>query len=282
MKRFIVLAAAAVLALGNTLHAAVPVEVVHGTSYIAPAYFGPYAYPVPDCSDAKLHSRLYVEASFDGVVGHAVQQKDYTLCPSFKLVVPLWTDRANLLIFGDVHEFFKDNAEVRAYRRVAPAEPLQEESSGNIYYGIEMLVLTEGQYRPSVVLAAYTQSATGDKYEMARHYDCPGYHFTLSAGKSLGAWRVSAYGGFLCWQTDRGRQNDAVMLGAKLSYDSKWISASAEYGQYTGWEKQGDRPQVLKLRTDFHIGHVSPFVNWQHGFRDWPFDLLRVGAAYSF
>lgn len=279
-KRWISVLVSAILLDCLSALAQVPIEVSEGPTYIAPKYFGPYAFPVPDVNDGRMHSSLYAEAGCDGVVGHLASDKDYTVCPWFKIAVPLWTDRVNFLVFGDIHEFYWDNPEVRALRRVESLENLKSHSSGNIYFGLDVLALKEGQYRPSVVISATTQTASGSKYSRARHYDAAGYYFTVSVGKTFGEFHLSAYTGFLCWQTDRGRQNDALMLGAKASWSHKWFSAYAEYGTYLGREKEGDQPRAIKIRTDFTLGHFSPFLYYSHGFNDWPFDQLRAGLAW--
>ena len=102
---------------------------------------------------------------------------------------------------------------------------------------------------------------------------------------------MSATAGFVCWQTDRGRQNDAWLLGMKLSWSNPRVSCSAEYGQYNGWEKNrqaesgtesGDCPMALKSRIELHFGSFSPFIYMQYGLRDWPFTQLRLGLAWSF
>ena len=124
---------------------------------------------------------------------------------------------------------------------------------------------------------------------MARHYDAPGYFFDISAGKNFqlgesSAFRLSATAGFLCWQIDRGTQNDALMLGAKASYRSPLMTLSAEYGQYTGLEKKksevsGDAPKSISLEAAAHFGKVSPFISWKKGLDDWPFSIVRAGVC---
>jgi len=256
-------------------------------TYITTNFFGPYAFPVPDQNDARVNDKLILELSGDAVIGHIGADKDYTYAPTFKLCVPLWTDRVNLSIYGEAHEWFKDSYSTRVARRVDPKYELCCDGTGNIYLGLDMLVLREKRYCPSLVVRAVLQTAEGDEYERARHYDAPGYFFDLGVGKSFklgdgSYFRLSASGGFLCWQTDRGRQNDAIMAGVKASYNHKLFNLSAEYGQYKGWEKCYDFPQVFKTRLDFNIGRFSPFFYYAHGFRDWPFDQFRLGLAVRF
>lgn len=264
---------------------------------ISPAYFGPFAFPVPDILGGEVSDKLRVEAGVDDAIGTigGKDAKDFTVAPTFKVNFPLWTPRANLSIWGEMHEFYNDSPEARAARRVSPEYPLKDNDSGSIYISTDLLILTETGRRPSVALRAALLTATGDDYEKARHYDAPGYFFDISAGKTFalgtaGNIRVSGAFGFVCWQIDRGRQNDAWMLAAKMSYSLGLLTFSAEYGRYCGWGRldnarkpeAGDCPKVLKCRLDLHFGRFSPFVAAQYGLQDYPFTRLRAGLSVDF
>lgn len=268
--------------------AQVPVEKsAFHPSLISTGYFGPYAFPVPELLEGDIRSTMHMEVSGDMASG--TELEDRTYAATFKASVPLWTDRATLTIWGEMHEWYVDTPQTRVFRRVNEQYPLKGDCAGNVYFSIDMLVLKETQKRPSVALRAATQSATGDKYEMARHYDAPGYFFDMSSGKSFsigkeGSFRASVTVGFVCWQTDRGSQNDAMMLGAKASYSHPLLTLSAEYGQYSGLEGKkypgaGDSPKSLRTEASFHAGKISPFVCWQKGLDDWPFSIFRAGIA---
>ena len=290
MKPYRILLTLALCVLGLSANAQVPIEhTPYKVSKISPKYFGPYAFPVPDMLDARICSTLEGELSFDSVVGTLAgdDARDRTVAPTFRVSVPLWTDRATLSIWGEMHEWYSDTPKVRELRRVAASEPLKCHDAGSVYFSLDMLVLKEREKVPSITVRAATQSATGDDYERARHYDAPGYFFDAAVGKSFGlggagSIRTSVSGGFLCWQRDRGAQNDASMIAAQLSYNQKFFDISASYAQYSGWEKDGDCPRVLKARLDAHLGMFSPFVYVQHGLHDWPFTMVRVGLTASF
>lgn len=267
---------------------------------VSTLYYGPYAFPVPDQLDGRIHYGLSAELSGDVVAGRIGGKgaADWTYAPTFRLSVPLWTDRATFSVWGgELHEFYVDTPAARAARGIpAGAYPLRGNDSGNLYFGIELQLLKERNYVPSVALRASTLSATGDDSEVARHYDAPGYFFDLSAGKSFkvgrtGDIRLSATAGFVCWQIGKGTQNDALLLGAKLAYSCGPASLAVEYGQYSGRERKpaiaqgtgsGDSPQSLKSRLDLHFGAFSPFIYVQYGLRDWPFTQFRLGLAWNF
>lgn len=270
--------------------AEVPVEESKFTpTGISPYFFGPYTYPVPDLDEAKTNDRLRFQLAGDCVIGHLAgySNKDYTGAISFKLSIPLWTDRVNFNCWGELREWWKDTPQTRTLRRYDNSYALDGNGSGQIWLGLDALVLRENEKRPAIVVSVNMLTAAGGNYARARHYDAPGYHFTASFGKSIAlasesTLRFSATGGFLCWQTDRGAQNDAVLAGAKVSYNHKIVSISAEYASYIGWEKFYDVPQTVKCRINFHIGRLTPFIYYVHGIKDWPFDQIRCGLCTDF
>lgn len=269
--------------------AQVPVEKSpYRVSRISTEYFGPYAFPVPELLEGNICDQFHLELSGDHVKGNLGGGKDITEAATFKASIPLWTDRAALSVWGEMHEWYRDTPATRAARRVSEAYPLKGNSAGTVYFSLDMLLMKETEARPSLALRAATQSATGDKYEIARHYDAPGYFFDISSGKSFrvrnGAVRASATAGFVCWQIDRGKQNDAFMLGAKISYTCPAMTLSAEYAGYSGLESSkdpeaGDSPRSFRTEASFHFGKISPFMCWQKGVSDWPFSLIRAGVA---
>jgi len=276
--------------------AQVPIEdSPYQLTQISPRYFGPYAFPMPDNNFGRVCSDYRADLSFDYVRGH---MGDYTLAPTFLLNIPLWTDRAVLRVFGEFHEWYTDTPQSHAFRRINDQYPLQNHDGGNLYVSLDLQLLRERKFVPSVALRAIFLTATGDNYETARHYDAPGYAFDLTLGKdfAFGAdlrkhvLRPSAGIGFVCWQVDRGTQNDAFLVEAGLAYSYRWLGLSASYGQYTGrigkgfngsaaGTLEGDAPKTLTARMDLKFGKFCPFIYFQHGFQDWPFSQFSVGLS---
>lgn len=271
-------------------NAQVPLEsrVIRPTA-IAPAFFGPYAYPVPDLDEAKTSDKLTIQLAGDACIGHVAgrgDNRDYTYAPTFKIVIPLWTDRVNLNCWGELHEWWHDTPATRDARRYDPKYDSKTHGNGQIWLGLDMLVLREKEHWPSIVLSINMLTAAGGNYPIARHYDAPGYHFTVSIGKNLTfqdetALRFSFTGGFVCWQTNRGSQNDAWMFGGKVSYNHPFFTLGTEYATYIGWEIYGDAPQTLKVMLDFNLKNFAPFIYYAHGIKDWPFDQIRCGLKYK-
>lgn len=93
-------------------------------------------------------------------------------------------------------------------------------------------------------------------------------------------------GGFLCWQTDNGRQNDATMFGLMVKYENRRFSVSQSIGGYIGWEQTlvggesaHDRPVTLRTNFTYKIKSWEVVAVCQFGIRDWPYRQIRIGAA---
>ena len=140
------------------------------------------------------------------------------------------------------------------------------------------------------LVRAVLKTASGNSYGDARYYDSPGYFFDVTVGEGIRfdsfvrEIRLALCAGFLCWQTDNGRQNDAVQAGLLASLDTRWFTLGAELGGYAGWEHDGDRPVRARVRLDIHPWRapVYPFAQACVGLHDYPFTQFRAGLAWCF
>lgn len=257
---------------------------------ISTAYFGPNAFPVPDFFPGRPAEHLRIEAAGDFFKGFIADGTDYTWNPYLFIEIPLFTHRASLSVWTDTHEFYHFSDAVAEARQVMETGPITGSDSGDIYVGTNILVLEEkGWWIPDIMLRAVMKTASGDDFGRARHYDCPGYYFDAVVSKSylfpegnfFRSVRASLDLGFVCWQTDNGRQNDAFMVGLVASVDTRPVRLTAQWGGYSGWEKRGDHPRSVKARLDIHAGrHFDVFFYFQQGLRDWPFTQYRAGLTY--
>ena len=258
------------------------------TTGIAPAYFGPNAFPVPEMLDGRVQKQLRAEIAGDGYWGF---QGDKTADAFARVFIPLFTDRVNLTVWMPVMEWYEMTPERMATCRVPDSLAHRGSGAGDAYFSTDIQILRDKKWAPDIALRAACKSASGGQYELARHYDCPGYFMDLSVGKSwyLGEkqeakgveLRVAGSAGFLCWQTDNGRQNDAVMYSLQLLMKSQYVSLRTTYSGYVGWENDGDKPMIIKGRLSGHAKQFEPYVEYQYGIKDYPFHMLRVGLAYS-
>ena len=260
-------------------------------SLVAPGYFGPNAFPVPDMLDGTTSSDLRVELYGDGFLCSMTSNPtdDVTFDVFAKATIPLFTDRVNLVVWMPVVEWFRSGPAVNVLRRVQdPDRWISGVDSGDAYVSTDILILDERKRGCGLVLRAALKSASGNSFGTARVYDAPGYFFDVAVGRDIvkssdgkTVLRTALSTGFLCWQTGNGRQNDAVMYGALASLKTGPFKAEVNYGGYVGWEGKGDRPMTLKTKLSWSIGRCSINAMYQAGFVDWPFHQVRLGVSYS-
>ncbi len=245
-------------------------------TFVSPYYFGPNAFPIPDIL-VCTNSQLKVELAGDYFYG----KKSHTSDVFLKADIPLWTSRANLSLWWPVLEWYDDSTN-------------KGHMSGDVYLSINMQLLEESARRPSWTLRAAIKTASGGGYEIARYYDCPGYFFDTYLGKtfrlgSIGI-QICGGGGFLCWQTANGRQNDAVQYGLLIGLHHPKFSVSESFSGYCGWESSAcddrhlahDRPMSLKTKIAYNINsHLEIDAMVQYGLMDYPYTQIRLGVAYS-
>ena len=262
-------------------------------SKISPAYFGPNAFPVPDMLDGRTSSALKLELYGDCFLGTTTGRvaDDITGDLFAKLTLPLFTPKANLTVWMPIFEYFYTSAELNALRRLpAPYDTtdLQGMDSGDLYVSADIRILNQEKHHLDITARAALKTASANEFAKGRAYDAPGYFFDVAIGRGFDFeggkhnLRVAVSGGFLCWQTDNGRQNDAVMYGLLLAYTVKKFTIDACFGGYAGWESDGDCPMTLKTNLSYRIGDLSLRLSHQVGFMDWPYHQIRVGATYAF
>jgi len=282
MKRYYILL---LLLICSPAYAGVPIVQpdLSEKTLVAPGYFGPNAFQVPEMNNGTVYGHFHIEIAGDYFSGRMVPGAlDQAVDLSVGCHIPLFSDRVNLSIWWPVQEWWNTDAAVAAARRIDPALAGRGHDAGPAYIGVDILLMKERKYRPSVVVRSVLRTAAEDAaFASARSYDAPGYFFDIAAGKNLGPFRVALSTGFLCWQTDNGRQNDAIMFGALASCQLPWVGLSAQYGGYWGWERDGDFPRTVRARIDGGPSQwpVRPFFLYQHGFHDWPFDQFRLGIT---
>ena len=256
---------------------------------IAPAYFGPNAFPVPDMLDGRTSSELRLELYGDCFLGTLTDcvADDITADLFAKLTIPLFTSKVNLAVWLPIFEYFNTSSEVNELRRLHYEGDLQGFDSGDLYVSTDVRILSQEKHHIDMTGRAVLKTASANEFDKGRYYDAPGYFFDVAFGRGFklgtdSTLRVALSGGFLCWQTENGRQNDAAMYGALLAYSYKGLTIDASCGGYIGWERDGDAPMTFKGNMSYRIGNLSLRAGYQVGFRDWPYHQIRVGVAYSF
>jgi len=278
MNRLIRISLLSLLLLPCSVRALVPAEHpdLSQPTGIAPAFFGPNAFPIPDMSDGLTYDHLRFELAADGYFGY---KGGWTANIFARAHVPLFTRWANLSVWMPVYEWY-DQYDGKGG------------GAGDVYISTDVQVLhnewfkiEKAKYIPQMTVRLGMKTASGGQFERRRHYDCPGYFFDASIGQSIPLksveLRLAGSAGFLCWQTDNGRQNDAVMYGVQAALQHEYVSLQATWGGYFGWEKYGDRPMSIKVRAAGHIQGFEPYVQYQYGIKDYPFHHVRIGLVYN-
>lgn len=258
-------------------------------SKVAPAYFGPNAFPVPDMLDgrtsSKLVAELYADSFFCTMTDNLTD--DVTVDLAAKFTIPLFSDRVNLVLWMPMVEYFRTTPYVNSLRRLEDTSVLSGTDSGDAYVSTDIRILEQDRHGYDLAIRAALKSASGNSFSKGRVYDCPGYFFDAAIGRDILKCsdmnlRVALSSGFLCWQTDNGRQNDAVMYGAMLAFTKGRFNADAALGGYVGWEGDGDRPMTIKTNLSWAFNRLSLVLHHQSGFKDWPYHQFRIGVTYSF
>ncbi|MBQ8968182.1 MAG: hypothetical protein IJ064_00395 [Bacteroidaceae bacterium] len=297
MKRIVFFLCLMVWGLSLSAQTALDKSPLGTPSLISPYYFGPNAFAVPDMLDGRVSGELRIELAGDHFFG---KRGDHTSDVALKVNVPLWTRRANLTLWMPVMEWYRNTDRNIAVCRIQDAHKADAKKGhlgGDVYVSIDMQLLKEKRVCPDWTLRAALKTASGGEFYHARYYDSPGYFFDTSLAKSfvLGhaslnhRLRVAATTGFLCWQTDNGRQNDAVQYGVMLKWETRYFSLSQTLGGYNGWEHNAsnggdlahDCPMTLKTQFSYNIRDWEIVAAYQYGLRDYPYQQARLGLAYN-
>ena len=260
------------------LWAEVPIEkpTLSEPTGIAPAYFGPNALPIIDMSDGLVSRDLRAELACEGYIGY---HNNNTVDLFARVHVPLFTRWANLTVWMPVYGWYEQYDG-------------KGSGAGDVYISTDIQILhnewfksDKARYIPQMTLRLGMKTASGEQFERRRHYDCPGYFFDAAIGQTFTmgplSLRLAGSAGFLCWQTDNGRQNDAVMYGLQANLRHEYVSLQATWGGYVGWERHGDAPMSIKARVAGHAKGFEPYVQYQYGIKDYPFHQIRVGLVYN-
>lgn len=255
---------------------------------IAPAFFGPNAFPVPDMLNGDRLTNCRIELYTDHYFGTiATAKEDYTANIFARLAVPLFSSRVNLVLWGNLLEYYSVSPFVNNYRRVEENRHTTGLLAGDIYISTDITMLYQEKHWLDMVLRVALKTASGGEFGYARYYDNAGYFFDATLGRRFfinknNSIKLAVASGFLCWQTDNGRQNDAVMYGVRMDFNAKSFVASAEWGGYVGWERYGDAPMTLKLNALYSLGKFDITAGYRLGIMDWPFHQVRIGLNYHF
>lgn len=240
---------------------------------VAPAYFGPNAFPLPPMRDARVPRKVSLTTAAEAFVG---RDGSLTLNPYYYCSFPFAPGRVSVNVWGAIYEWWQDSDGVWDSGDVG----------GDIYISTDIQMCSDKKYLPEVLLRIGIKTASGADYSKNRFYDSAGYFFDTFVGKSLylkgayfGELRATANVGFLCWQMADAKQNDALMYGLMLRAAGRDIDIDAQVGGYSGWREDGDRLLFAALTATAKLKRCRLFVDYGLGIRDYPYSRFRVGVT---
>ena len=247
----------------------------------SPAYFGPNALPVPRFSDATIPKETVLELSGNHFWGFG----DITTSVAIGVEIPLLPELISFGVWYTGFETWRVTQEIYDLRNMQGGQ-LRGTAWGEFYVHTRMLLLRERRRAPSIILNSVLKTAAGTNFEQRRHFDTPGYYFSVEVGKSffprhrfLEEIRTVAHLGFLCWETTNSTQNDAPLYGGKIILRNRLFDFENVLSGYSGWMNNGDAPLVYSTRLTFKQPRFNLFVHYQYGIFDFPYHHIQAGIA---
>ena len=128
---------------------------------VAPAYYGPNAFPIPEMGFGRTCSELSLEAGAALALhkGFSIRE-DATADAYFKLRIPLFTPRVNLVIWGEAYDWFRAGAAANATRGVEGA--CSGGKVGELFVSTDIHALRQEKHYVDLMVRAALKSAAGD------------------------------------------------------------------------------------------------------------------------
>ncbi|MBN2237463.1 MAG: hypothetical protein JW729_07875 [Bacteroidales bacterium] len=255
---------------------------------MSPAFFGPNAFPIPEIQNGKLSEQLSFETALELHLNtHEQTENIYT-----KLSIPLIKNKVALFLNLVPMEHYSYDTLIRDQRFSRNYEG-KGFASGDLYIGTQIQLIENHAKWPDLLLGINLRTASGNDFESARFADSPGYFFDLSAGKSIlfneegfiKSIRWYAVLGFYVWQTNFSdhMQDDALLYGAGLQFNTKHSSWANELGGFYGYLGNGDRPTVFRSRFKTRLTEKLQISSqFEHGLVDYNFRSFRISLIYIF
>ncbi len=248
---------------------------------ISSAYLGPNALPVPETSKGVIDSSAQFEVGGDVHFNRG----DYTQDGFVRGFLPFHNHRFAISIDVIPIEFFQTDTIIRDMR-ASRGRSGKGKAGGDIYFTTYLQVLRDRKNYPDVSIRAALRTASGTNLGEARYTDGPGYYFDVSVGKKIKLktnWSMRWYGmvGFYVYQTFDilHLQDDCLLYGGGLDLNYKNFFLSEELAGYSGYLKNGDKPQVLRSSIGWNGKSVLVKASFQNAIRDFPSERVRILAA---
>lgn len=258
--------------------------VTHKSKYLitSPAYMGPNALPVPLVHNASIPQQIKWTGAFEYFSGTGNSTQDFFT----QFIVPLANQWVALeLTYCPIEFFSMDSATSRSWRTFS-GSPVTGHSLGDVYFGTVVQIIRDHRFLPDLTVSMNCRTASGRGRENARHTNTPGYYLDAAIGDQYSfkssffrSIRWYAEAGFLVWQTylDAYPQDDALLFGAGIDLDFRYLFINQTFRGYSGYMNNGDHPLVYRADLGIRIGTAAFLVGYEKGCRDYPFESIRAG-----
>lgn len=247
----------------------------------SPGYLGPNSLPVPEIMPARLSNNVDLQLLSD----IHLSSGDNTQNLFYSLHVPVARKKVSLQFYGVLVEHYKTDIYTRDLRRSREFDP---EGFGMGDINIATLVtLTKDRGKwPDMLLRIAFRIPSGSNLSGARFTDAPGYHFDILFNKKLTEKiEIISMAGFYAWQVNfnNGRvlyfQNDAILYGAGLVFNTSAINIEGSFAGYSGYIGNRDSPVVLRLKTEITVRKSRIILRIQQGLNeDFDYTTVRFGV----
>jgi len=267
---------------------------------IAPAKLGPNALPVPEIDWAQIDGESRVET---GAHYHQLSG-DTAINSFFSFYWNIAPGRAAIRIWGQPSETFRLSNAMRDERQIYYDDTGWITQTGDLLISTYVQLLREKNGLPSLSLSYTLKTTTGSNHH-GRYTDASLDYFYLAAGKSflfhhapIDEIRIAGLLGFYVWQTNKVEmaQDEGPVFVGGVKIRKGRFTLQSDIGGYTGYDAYEfldrwsgeDRiegyndPLVLRTRLEMTGGKFIFLLEYQSGFRDYPWKTFRVGLSYRF
>lgn len=247
----------------------------------SPGYLGPNSLPVPEIRPARLSNNVDLQLLSDIHLSCG----DNTQNIFYSLHVPVAKKKVSLQFYGVLVEHYKTDIYTRDLRHSREFDP---EGFGMGDINIATLVtLTQNRGKwPDMLLRIAFRIPSSSNLSKARFTDSPGYHFDILFNKKLSEKiEIISMAGFYAWQAnfDTGSvlyfQNDAILYGAGLVFNTPVINIEGSFAGYSGYIDNRDSPVVLRLKMEMTVRKSRLILRIQQGLnKDFIYTTVRFGV----
>jgi hypothetical protein len=277
------LAATGALAIGAAL--ALPSGSAQAqTVWVVPGLLGPNALPTLPVEDAAVGRNVLVQV--EGIFQFNDQATDLSFSPYFRVEIP-FREVASLIVDGTPVEFWQVSPHTQAATGAANASGT---TKGDLRFGAKFTIVRETDCVPAMGLRLLFKSGTGKGLEDRRFTNAPAYMIDALFAKTLvqdagvlRRLRIMAQLGFMAWQLDYPKQDDAFDWGVavQIGLGEAW-QLETQVRAYIGWD-QYTSPVVAALETSYALPPVRLIVTVTRGLSsDAPDWGIRAGLEFGF